>query len=133
MTGTRQGSATSTAMTADECASRIESVDVGRIAWVHDGAPRVLPVNYGTDHGAIIFRTEPNSSMAAQLPGAAVAFEVDSVDFGNLIGWSVVVTGTCGPVTDGLARRTTPWAEDDRSFVFRIEADEITGRKLEQP
>jgi len=132
MTDARRGNATSTAMTADECASRIASIDVGRIAWVHDGAPRILPLNYALDHGAIIFRTDPDSSMAAQLPGSAVAFGVDSVDFGNLIGWSVVVTGTCRPAADELAARMTPWADGDRSRVFRIEPDEVTGRKLEQ-
>ncbi|HEY8789179.1 MAG TPA: pyridoxamine 5'-phosphate oxidase family protein [Actinopolymorphaceae bacterium] len=132
MTDARQGSATSTAMSADECASRIQSIDLGRIAWVHDGAPHVLPVNYAMDGGAIIFRTRPDSSMAAQLPGSTVAFEVDSADFGNLIGWSVVVTGTCRPAPEKLAVRMTPWADGDRSRVFRIEADGMTGRKLEQ-
>lgn len=132
MTDARRGSAASTVMSADECASRIESIDVGRIAWVHDGAPQVLPVNYAMDNGAIVFRTRPDSSMAAQLPGSAVAFEIDSVDFGNLIGWSVVVTGTCRPAADELAGRMTPWADGDRSSVFRIEPDAMTGRKLEQ-
>lgn len=132
MPDARRGNATSVEMSADECASRIESIDVGRIAWVYDGAPHVLPVNYAMDHGAIVFRTGPESSMAAQLPGASVAFEVDSVDFGNLIGWSVVVTGTCRPAPGELAGRMTPWADGDRSSVFRIEADAMTGRKLEQ-
>jgi nitroimidazol reductase NimA-like FMN-containing flavoprotein (pyridoxamine 5'-phosphate oxidase superfamily) len=132
MTDARQGSAASTEMSPDECASRIQSVDVGRVAWVHDGAPQILPVNYTLDNGAIIFRTRRDSAMAAQLPGSAVAFEVDSVDFGNLVGWSVVVTGTCRPAPDQLAGRLTPWADGDRSSVFRIEADAMTGRQLEQ-
>jgi nitroimidazol reductase NimA-like FMN-containing flavoprotein (pyridoxamine 5'-phosphate oxidase superfamily) len=118
-------------MSADECASRIESIDVGRVAWVHDGAPHILPVNYAIDHGAIIFRTGADSPMATQLPGSHVAFEVDSVDFGNLTGWSVVVTGTCRPASDQLAGRMTPWADGERSSVFRIEVDAMTGRRLE--
>lgn len=132
MTEARRGNATSTVMSADECASRIESVDVGRIAWGQDGAPHVLPVNYALDNGAIIFRTASDSSLAAQLPGSVVAFEVDSVDFGNLTGWSVVITGTCRPAPDDLAGRMTPWADGDRSSVFRIEAGATTGRRLEQ-
>jgi nitroimidazol reductase NimA-like FMN-containing flavoprotein (pyridoxamine 5'-phosphate oxidase superfamily) len=132
MTDARRGNATSTVMSADECASRIESIDLGRIAWISDDAPHILPVNYAMDDGASIFRTRPDSAMAAQLPGSAVAFEVDSADFGNLTGWSVVVTGTCRPAPDELARRMTPWADGDRSSVFRIEADAITGRTLHQ-
>ena len=92
----------------------------------------MLPVNFAMNDGAVIFRTRPDSTMAAQLPGAAVAFEVDSADFGNLIGWSVVVTGTCRPAPDELAGRMTPWVEGERGRVFRIEADAMTGRKLEQ-
>jgi nitroimidazol reductase NimA-like FMN-containing flavoprotein (pyridoxamine 5'-phosphate oxidase superfamily) len=132
MTDAREGNATSTTMSADECASRIRSINLGRIAWVHDGAPHVLPVNFAMDDGAVIFRTRPDSSMAAQLAGTAVAFEVDSADFGDLVGWSVVVTGTCRPAPDELAGRMTPWVEGERSRVFRIEADAMTGRKLEQ-
>ncbi len=132
MTDARRGNATSTTMSADECASRIASINLGRIAWVHDDAPQVLPVNYTMDNGAVIFRTRPGSPMAAQLPGSLVAFEVDSADFGSLVGWSVVVTGRCQPASDDLAGRLTPWADGDRSSVFRIEPDAMSGRKLEQ-
>lgn len=132
MTDIRQGTAVSTTMTAGECASRIASVDVGRIAWVHDGVPNILPVNYVIDGGDVVFRTRPGSPMATQLPGSTVAFEADSVDFASLIGWSVVVTGTCRPAPAESAQRLTPWADGDRSRVLRIASGKTTGRKLEQ-
>jgi nitroimidazol reductase NimA-like FMN-containing flavoprotein (pyridoxamine 5'-phosphate oxidase superfamily) len=132
MTTVRQGTATSAVMSAEECAGRLGSIDLGRIAWVHDGAPQLLPVTFAMHDGSVVFRTRPGSAMAAQLPGSPVAFEVDSADFANLVGWSVVVTGTCRPAAAELSSRMTPWADGERSAVFRIDAEAMTGRRLHQ-
>jgi len=130
MTDLRQGHATSILMSADECTSRLQSISLGRIAWVHDDRPHMLPVNFAMNAGDVVFRTRPDSPMAADVAGSPVAFEVDSADFGHLIGWSVVVTGTCRRAPADLAAQLTPWADGDRSQVFRIDAESITGRTL---
>lgn len=44
-------------LTVDECLRLLESRSVGRIAFVDDGDPQVLPVNYRVHEGAIVFRT----------------------------------------------------------------------------
>jgi nitroimidazol reductase NimA-like FMN-containing flavoprotein (pyridoxamine 5'-phosphate oxidase superfamily) len=132
MTSVRQGTAASAVLTAEECAGRLASIDLGRVAWVHDGAPQLRPVTFAMHDGSVVFRTRPGSPMAVQLPGSRVAFEVDSADFANLVGWSVVVTGICRPAPEELAGRMTPWADGDRSVVLRIDPDATTGRRLDQ-
>jgi nitroimidazol reductase NimA-like FMN-containing flavoprotein (pyridoxamine 5'-phosphate oxidase superfamily) len=113
--------------------SRLSSVDVGRLAWVADGEPRVLPVNYGLRAGAVVIRTSASSSMALGAPGNIVAFEVDGVDFGTLTGWSVVVTGVCRMASTAQAAGVTPWVQGPRNVTLTVRADRVTGRQLTAP
>ncbi|SEC29837.1 Pyridoxamine 5'-phosphate oxidase [Streptomyces sp. 3213] len=61
--------------------------------------------------------------------------EADDLDPATRTGWSVVVTGAAGPVTDPgeLARyltHLTPWADTEMEQVVRIRADIVTGYRL---
>jgi Pyridoxamine 5'-phosphate oxidase len=41
-----------------ECLALLTSHRVGRVAVVVDGQPVILPVNYRTDDGTVVFRTD---------------------------------------------------------------------------
>jgi nitroimidazol reductase NimA-like FMN-containing flavoprotein (pyridoxamine 5'-phosphate oxidase superfamily) len=60
----------------------------------------IFPVNYVFDQDLVIFRTDPGTKLDAASEGGLVAFEVDAVDTATQTGWSVVVRGTLGEVTD---------------------------------
>src|SRR5438309_2496840 len=73
---------------------------VGRLAFVSEGLPVVLPVNYIADARSVVFYTAPGSKLTAVLSGAPVAFEVDDSQPLYHSGWSVLVRGTAHEVTD---------------------------------
>ena len=64
-------------ITPDECADLLSTTPVGRLAFVVDGEPVVLPVNFGFVDGAIVFRTLAGQKFQAALTEQTVAFEVD--------------------------------------------------------
>ena len=121
----------------DECLDLLRSEPVGRLAFVHDGSPDVLPVTYVVSHGGVAFRTAAGSKLDTALMGRPVAFEVDGFDRERRAGWSVVLKGVAEFVEDPdrIAeldeRDLQPWsphAEDGAWVVVR--ADEISGRRL---
>jgi len=111
---------------------------IGRVGFVADGVPHVLPVNYrADDQGTIVFRTTPASTLNA-VAGARVAFEVDGFDERLQTGWSVCVggrgqeiTGLDDPTAQRLQRLSVvTWAPGRRERWFAITPDVITGRRL---
>ena len=53
---------------------------IGRVGFVSDGQPHVLPVNYvASDAGEVVFRTTDGSVLTAVAGGPAV-FEIDGYD-----------------------------------------------------
>ncbi len=123
--------------------SRAESVEllqlhafVGRIGFVVDGRPLILPVNYLADDDAIVFCTEPGTKLSALGGGAPVVFEVDDSRPLYHAGWSVVVKGSASEITDEDeldALRRGPlhsWATRSSEHWVRISIDEVTGRRI---
>lgn len=121
----------------DECLRRLGSQVLGRLAFVHDGEPVILPITLGLDRVGVVFRSSWGSKLQAAIDDKPVALEVDDVDTSSGTGWSVVVKGTASVVYDPelVARwedlRVPDWlphAED--SFWVRINPLEITGREI---
>jgi hypothetical protein len=79
---------------SDASLELLSSQSVGRVAFVLDGRPVILPVNYAVDGWTIVFRTTHGGKLVAASSGALVAFEADSFDRQNRVGWSVVARGT---------------------------------------
>src|SRR5688572_11547674 len=79
----------------DECRLLLSLAAVGRVAFVVDGLPIVLPVNYrlmSDESGLwILLRTRPGGTID-RCP-EDVAFEIDGIDHDHQKGWSVVVRG----------------------------------------
>ena len=73
--------------------------EVGRIGFTGRYGPVILPVNFRMVDGAVVFRTEADSALVADLrtgiPDAEyrVAFEVDDIDKSDRTGWSVMIQG----------------------------------------
>jgi uncharacterized protein len=111
---------------------------IGRVGFVSDGQPQVLPVNYvASDAGEVVFRTTDNSVLTA-VAGGPAAFEIDGYDEQSRTGWSVCVHGPGREITDvddPLARRlreldVITWAPGQRDRWFAILGDQLTGRRI---
>lgn len=121
-----------------QCRELLATQSVGRVAFVTPDGPRIVPVNFALVDGSVEFRTSPYSAMALTAPGSVVAFEVDELDASTRSGWSVVVVGACERALDKSDSTftpqgipvTTPWAGGQRPLVLRIDAADITGRRV---
>jgi nitroimidazol reductase NimA-like FMN-containing flavoprotein (pyridoxamine 5'-phosphate oxidase superfamily) len=121
----------------DECMRLLQGhAFVGRIGFVADGKPVVLPVNYLGDDDSVVFCTGEGSKLSALSDGAEVAFEVDDSRAIEHSGWSVMVQGTAREITDPdeiRALRRGPlrsWAQPASEHWVRISIREISGRRL---
>lgn len=109
---------------------------IGRVAFVADGFPVVLPVNYRMDAGTIVFRTGLGGKLDAAVTGSPLAFEVDDVDEHWQEGWSVLVQGRAAEiVAPGEVVRVRqlglrPWAEGERHRYIRLRPGGISGRRI---
>ena len=82
-------------LSVDECLQLLSThvPRVGRVAFVSDGKPVVLPVNFVFSEGSVIFRTNSGAKLAAAANSERVAFEVDEIDSTWEEGWSVLIQG----------------------------------------
>jgi nitroimidazol reductase NimA-like FMN-containing flavoprotein (pyridoxamine 5'-phosphate oxidase superfamily) len=120
-----------------ECLALLDSHRVGRVAVVVDGQPVIFPVNYGTDDGTVVFRTDEGTK-AREAPLSRVAFEIDDIDEASHLGWSVIVQGVGLDITDAIDARSeelrvlpvSPWAPGDKVYWVKIVPNVISGRSL---
>jgi nitroimidazol reductase NimA-like FMN-containing flavoprotein (pyridoxamine 5'-phosphate oxidase superfamily) len=109
---------------------------VGRIGFVVNGRPLILPVNYLADDDSIVFCTEPGTKLSAIGGGAPVVFEVDDSSALYHAGWSVIVKGTAHEITDEsqldeLRRGSLhSWATRSSEHWVRLSIEEVTGRRI---
>lgn len=127
-------------LTVEECLSRLERAQVGRVGMMTPVGPRILPVNYAMHDGDIVFRTAPHSELGTYAWDTDVAFEVDELDFENHQGWSVLVIGTGRIIEDreeidDIRQRWNPqpWAAGLRHLYLKIVWRDVTGRRLLAP
>lgn len=109
---------------------------VGRVAFVVEGRPMVMPVNYLADDTALVFCTGPGTKLSALRAGSPVTFEVDDSQPFDHSGWSVIVEGIALEVTDEedlkWLRRgpLKPWAVPPTAHWIRVEYVEVSGRAI---
>ncbi|MBV9595882.1 MAG: pyridoxamine 5'-phosphate oxidase family protein [Chloroflexi bacterium] len=88
-------------MSEVECLRKLALHQLGRIGFVVDGQPLVLPVNYAVSDRIITFRTAPGAKLT-HAPGSRVAFEIVGYDAASGVGWSVLVQGVAVDATTAL-------------------------------
>jgi nitroimidazol reductase NimA-like FMN-containing flavoprotein (pyridoxamine 5'-phosphate oxidase superfamily) len=118
------------------CWRLINRVAVGRVGFVYDGDPMVLPVNCVVLDGNIAFRTAGDSMLHSLGEGVRVAFEADHVDPVAESGWSVLVRGELWELADGDLRArlndapSHPWAPGVIDQWMVIVPSIVTGRSI---
>ena len=123
-------------LSKQDCRTLLGRRHLGRLAFVDGEWPMILPVNYVLDDAAVIVRTDAGSKLDAAVRGAPVAFEVDGVNEVEQTGWSVLARGHAEEVTDpdqlDRLRRLplVPWAPGAKAHYVRIDATEVTGRRI---
>ena len=124
-------------MEREECLRLLANCSVGRIGFLVDDRPEILPVNYALDGEDVVFRTAEGTVLnRASL--AAVAFEIDHADESDQSGWSVLVQGTArdigeaiDPTSERLRRLTlVSWAPGTRQRWFQVSPEKISGRRI---
>jgi nitroimidazol reductase NimA-like FMN-containing flavoprotein (pyridoxamine 5'-phosphate oxidase superfamily) len=119
-----------------ECFRLLATATLGRVGITCGALPTVLPVNFRLVGDRIVFRTGVGTKLAAGTRNAIIAFEVDDIDPFSHTGWSVVVTGEAGEVTEPdelaeLAYANIPrWAPSDDDRVVAVSTPMMSGRRI---
>ena len=111
---------------------------VGRIAFVVDGLPIILPVNFRllTDDSGLSILLRARAGHSIDGATRQVAFQIDGIDPGHQQGWSVLVRGELRHLDEneieGLIDQfdPKPWPQQERTSWLAIRAQTVTGRKL---
>lgn len=121
----------------EECFELLQTRSkLGRVGFVFEGRPMVLPVNYRADRESVVFCTRDGTKLSVLKDGAPAAFEVDGSRSLYHSGWSVLVQGTAHEVTDARELeelRRGPlksWATPPSEHWVRITIDHISGRRI---
>ena len=125
-----------TVLTPKESWALLRQTALGRLAFVMDGWPLVMPVNYLVDGVDVVIRSDPGRKLTAARQQVQATLQVDSVDRVHRSGWSVLVFGIATAVDDseeiarldGLGLRS--WAASERASWIRLRPVQITGRRL---
>jgi uncharacterized protein len=126
-------------LTKSQCFELLASQRLGRLAFVDDRGPVVLPVNFVVDNYMVIIRTDEGTKLTIARHGDRVAFEADAIDVASGSAWSVLIRGEAIEVTDRLERERLsnlplrPWAPGRKSHVVRILPAAVTGRRIRLP
>lgn len=120
---------------ADECMSLLRGHNFGRVGFVSDDVPVILPVNYILDGNTVVFRTDPGLKLA-EIPMRHVAFEIDNATDADV--WSVLVQGFAREVTDALGTRyellrglpIPVQAPGVKEYWVAVEIQHISGRRI---
>lgn len=120
----------------DTCMELLRSVPIGRIVFTDQALPAVQLVSFAVVDGSVLFRTSPDSDLAANAHGHVVAIQADELDYDLRTGWSVVAVGVATEITDSAERdqlrplTPQPWAPGRREHYVRLRLASLTGRRI---
>lgn len=120
-----------------ECLQLLQTKSkIGRVAFVVDGKPMVLPVNYRAEEDSVVICIGEGVMLDHLTGHAPAAFEVDVYTVGSRSGWSVLVQGRAEEVTDAKELQELQysplksWVTSPSGHWIRISIDEISGRRI---
>ncbi|WP_020659113.1 pyridoxamine 5'-phosphate oxidase family protein [Amycolatopsis benzoatilytica] len=123
----------------DSCLALLQTVQVGRLVFTEGALPAVQPVNFRLHRGQLVIRVAGGAKLSAATRNAVVAFEADELDQDLRCGWSVTVVGhanlitAVGELVELSGTWLVPWADGRRDRFVRIQAERVTGRRLQPP
>ena len=109
---------------------------LGRMGFVLDGDPWVLPFNYTMHERSLVFRTTTGSMLHTLGDGAPVAVEIDNVDGAARTGWSVIARGHAWELSDPqqiasfAEGAVDPWAPGPKERWMYVVPHAISGRAI---
>jgi nitroimidazol reductase NimA-like FMN-containing flavoprotein (pyridoxamine 5'-phosphate oxidase superfamily) len=122
-------------LSVDDCRAHLTVGAVGRIGFVEEGGPVILPVNYTMDGHAVVFRTAAGSAALGMMQRPCASSR--RLGHADHTGWSVLAKGVADEVLDEeeIARLeqlpVRPWSRPDlRDHWIRIMVEELTGRRI---
>lgn len=124
------------ALETRDCWELLRENSMGRLAVWSVDHPEIFPLTYVTDGETVLFRTGPGKKLDAALGPAPVAFEIDGVDAGTNVAWSVMVRGradaTSPPLASSRSRahRLLSWQPGTKDHFVRITPEVVTGRRF---
>ena len=132
---TEPGSNAPDELSESECRRLLGSHTLGRVGVTSGGLPRIFPVCYVYDEGAIVFRTGTGSKLRAAASGDVLAFEVDSYDPHSGQGWSVLVLGRAAVITTEHEHAGLPTLDGSRvggarNHYVRLHCEMVSGRTI---
>ena len=110
-----------------ECLRLLGGGGVGRVVWQGADGLTVLPVNYRVIGDSVVFQTSPASPLARLAEPTQVAFQVDEIDHGTAVGWSVLVRGTSGP---SEVAGSVSFLAHNQPVSVAVNVEEVTGRVI---
>jgi hypothetical protein len=141
-------------LTPKECADVLERTTLGRLGCARDGQPYVVPIHFSFDmeRGCVYSFSSVGQKITWMRANPRVCLEVD--DVADKTHWqTVVVFGRYEEIQDspeeadarrraeGLFRKRPEWwlpaaaftaGSRERHVVFRIQIEEVTGRRAER-
>jgi hypothetical protein len=125
-------------LSPQECMSLLGSISLGRIVFTARALPAIRPVCHLVDGDYVIIRTDRNAAIVSELradASAVVAYEADTIDMTEHLGWSVIVVGVARRVIDPdeaatYRRALRSWLSGAKDQVIAIHADMVTGFRL---
>ncbi|MFD0688664.1 pyridoxamine 5'-phosphate oxidase family protein [Actinomadura fibrosa] len=114
----------------------LQSVPVGRIAWVEGRKAHVLPVNFVMEGTTVVLRTGHGPILDAVRHDRLITFEADDLEPALRAAWSVLLTGHASVVTDPLEAADLArlgletWDTSQAPFFVRLIPQEVTGRRI---
>ncbi|MDN3359768.1 pyridoxamine 5'-phosphate oxidase family protein [Actinomadura sp. DC4] len=123
-------------LSREQCLALMTSVPVGRVVYTDQALPAIMPMNFVLDGDEVVIHTASDSTLAAALRNAVVAFQIDDFGPDATTGWSVTITGQARLVdgveeTARLARLPLlPWVTAVNGQFIRIPARHVTGSRL---
>ena len=122
-------------LTVSQCWALVRSAPIGRLAVVVDGKPEIFPLNHVVDRGTVVFRTAEGTKLAGTI-GKDVAYEVDGVEAGGAVAWSVIIKGEAHEVAKlhesiaSLDLPLFPWHRGPKPHIVRIDPYDVQGRRF---
>jgi uncharacterized protein len=117
------------------CRELLRAGAVGRVGYIIEGRPMIVPVDYLVHDNIIVFRTDPGQKLL-HIPLHHVCFEVDGREVDHV--WSVVVQGFARDLTNAIgpayaAVRELALASHApiaNAHWVAIDMTEVSGRRL---